>query len=52
MTQVKAGFLWIIIVHKNYTSEVNEAAVKTGVLPTGTVNCQLQDVEVPGRCCG
>ena len=44
-SKVKGGFLWIIIVHKNHTSEVNELAVKTGLLPTGTVNCKLLDVE-------
>ena len=43
--KVKGGFLWIIIVHKNHTAEVNELAVKTGLLPTGTVNCKLLDVE-------
>ena len=44
--KVKSGYLWIIIVHMNYTSEVNEVAVKTGTLPSGnTVNCKLMDVE-------
>ena len=46
MTKVKSGYLWIIIVHMNYTNEVNEVAVKTGSLPSGnTVNCKLMDVE-------
>lgn len=35
----------MIIVHKNHTSQVDEVAVKTGLLPTGTVNCKLLDVE-------
>lgn len=46
MSKVKSGYLWIIIVHMNYTNEVNEVAVKTGSLPSGnTVNCKLMDVE-------
>ena len=47
LSTVKSGYLWIIIVHMNYTNEVNEVAVKTGSLPSGnTVNCKLMDVEV------
>ena len=48
---MKPGYLWIIVVHANYTNLVDEAAVKSGSLGGGNpVNCKLLDVEVAVGC--
>ena len=46
-SKVKGGFPvgFIIVPQETTPRKVNELAVKTGLLPTGTVNCKLLDVE-------